>query len=371
ISIWGLRTRVTMDDPNQNNAAEEVFHKLRAFSLSNIENAVIDIGDDDVKASIDECRHSLFGKIVGEKRAHLRGIKKAMGCPANEGRLVRELGINFFQFIFENQEDMLKVANGTNWIFENQFLILRKWKEGLRSTDKSFNELNLWVQIHNVPLNWLTSEVGLKIGKIFKSISNVLISNLGSQGGRLIKLLVTVDITEALPRCTTIRLGSQAVTVTFKYERLVNLCFYYGKIGHIEKGCNQRIEDISANTLKEGQFGEWMRATDGLQGQGWNNANSSTDKAKDSDTPQSNTRQPSTSQNPITNASQEQVGSSKRQENAVQVTESNFSKEKTAEPMEHTDQQALVMVPIHYLNSSEHGKITQQQMEEEKAEAIT
>ncbi|GER25136.1 gag-pol polyprotein [Striga asiatica] len=80
----------------------------------------------------------------------------------------------------------------------------------------------------------------------------------------------------------------QVVTITCKYERLVNLCFYCGKVGHIKKGCGQRVDDIERQTLKEGQYGEWLRASEGLQGQGWKNSSSSSGHTKEPDFAPSN-----------------------------------------------------------------------------------
>ncbi|GER52273.1 RNA-binding (RRM/RBD/RNP motifs) family protein [Striga asiatica] len=52
-------------------------------------------------------------------------------------------------------------------------------------------------------------------------------------------------------------------------------------IGHIEKACTLRMEDIKHKRLQEGQFGDWMRASDGLQSQNWNHANSSSGQSQD------------------------------------------------------------------------------------------
>ncbi|GER32002.1 zinc knuckle (CCHC-type) family protein [Striga asiatica] len=41
---------------------------------------------------------------------------------------------------------------------------------------------------------------------------------------------------------------------------LVNLCFYCGKIGHLDKACAKRLADIDKSCVMEGQYGEWLRA---------------------------------------------------------------------------------------------------------------
>ncbi|GER56178.1 zinc knuckle (CCHC-type) family protein [Striga asiatica] len=65
------------------------------------------------------------------------------------------------------------------------------------------------------------------------------------------------------------------------------MCFYCGKVGHIEKGCGIRIYDVEHQSLKEGQYREWMKAVEGLQGLSWN---SNSSPGLDGDQPSSHFR---------------------------------------------------------------------------------
>ncbi|CAA0831590.1 Unknown protein, partial [Striga hermonthica] len=256
---------------------EDLAQKLRVVSLSDRENNLTNIEKGDIKISNEECNRSLFGKVIGDRRASWVGIKRSMTniWKLQQALEIKELGPNYFQFIFQNKEDLLRVSKGTNWIFDNQYLILAEWRNDLSISHNIFTELNIWVQAFNVPLNWLSTEVGLKIGGVFKKVNNVVVVGAGSHGGRLMRLLVTVDLNEALPRCSRIRLDDQLVTVGFKYEKLVNHCHYCGFIGHLERSCLKRLDDIQSKSLTEGQFGDWMRAPDFLN---WANLGHSTSR---------------------------------------------------------------------------------------------
>ncbi|CAA0835125.1 Unknown protein [Striga hermonthica] len=148
---------------------------------------------------------------------------------------IKELGTNYYQFIFQSNEDKDKVARGINWTYDNQYLILSEWKRGLMINHSTFKELNLWV-------------------------NNVVIVGAGSHGGKIMRRLVTVDLQEPLPRYTHLRLEDQTVNVGFKYEKLKNHCHYYGFIGHLDRACSVRLDDIKSRSLHEGQYGAWMRA---------------------------------------------------------------------------------------------------------------
>ncbi|CAA0833295.1 Unknown protein, partial [Striga hermonthica] len=183
---------------------------------------------------------------------------------------IKELEPNYFQFIFQSKEDLQQVISGTNWSFENQYLILSEWRHKLHSKHLCFQELNLWVQVMNIPLNWLCTEVGVKISKVFKEVHNVVVDNFGNHGGKFLRLLVSLDPNEPIPRCTKVRLGDDVVTIGFRYEKLKNLCHYCGCIGHLDKGCSKKVKDIKACTVKEGQYGDWLKAPDG---QFWSSIN--------------------------------------------------------------------------------------------------
>ncbi|CAA0840131.1 Unknown protein, partial [Striga hermonthica] len=223
---------------------------------------LVDIAKDDIKVSADECNRSLFGKVIGDRPPNWIGIKRSMSqiWRLAQPMEVKELEPNYFQFIFQSKEDQKRVSYGTNWSFENQYLILREWCSGLNSKHPTFQELKLWVQVKNVPLNWLCTEVGIKICTVFKEVDNVVIANYGNHGGKFLRLLVTLDLNEPVPRCTKVRLGDEVASINFVYERLRNLCHYCGHIGHLEKGCIKKVEDIKSRSLKEGQYGDWLKA---------------------------------------------------------------------------------------------------------------
>ncbi|CAA0831743.1 Unknown protein [Striga hermonthica] len=158
--------------------------------------------------------------------------------------------------------DKVKVSKGTGWTFENQFLILKDWQEDLHTDHPIFMELALWVQVWNLPLDWCSTKVGSKVGSVFNQVKNVSIPQSGWLAGKCIRLLVTIDLDQPLLRCASLMLQNRKILVDFKYEKLVSLCFYCGFLCHQDRNCVVRSEDIKQGTVKEGLFGEWLRAQD-------------------------------------------------------------------------------------------------------------
>ncbi|KAK6161567.1 hypothetical protein DH2020_004948 [Rehmannia glutinosa] len=200
--------------------------------------------------------------LEGLKRFSLSEAE-IVGVEIDEGDIVKsiwELGHNLFQFVFHEIEDKDKVFNNRVWSFDNQYLILREWVENMDVNEMDFSKMAIWIQIWNIPNHWISSEAGLKVGGLFTEVQDVFIPDSGIVKGRCIKLLALIDLAKPLLRGTHIRLGGVKWWVNFKYENLMGFCFYCGFIGHIERGCNQMNDDLKINVLKEGEFGEWLKA---------------------------------------------------------------------------------------------------------------
>ncbi|CAA0812158.1 Unknown protein, partial [Striga hermonthica] len=185
----------------------------------------------------EECSKSLFGKLIGNKKAHLAAIKRTIGViwQIKGAVTVKELSPNYFQFLFSDIDDKSKVSKGVSWNFENHPLILKEWVEDISAEHEIFTELDSWIQVWNIPVNWISTDVGLKIGKAFSQVKNVIIPQGGPLAGKCIRLLVTIDIKQPLLRCANIQLGNKRILVDFKYERLPTVYYYCGIIGHTDK----------------------------------------------------------------------------------------------------------------------------------------
>ncbi|KAK6158700.1 hypothetical protein DH2020_006014 [Rehmannia glutinosa] len=105
-------------------------------------------------------------------------------------------------------------------------------------------------------------ETSLKVGKMFGQVMDVHIPEGGSLKGRFSKILVGVNLEKPLFRGTFINFGCEKVWVDFRYENLAGFCYYCGIVGHTEKICEARRQDLQSNNLKGGQYGEWLKANE-------------------------------------------------------------------------------------------------------------
>lgn len=97
------------------------------------------------------------------------------------------------------------------------------------------------------------------MGKRFSLCLNVILLESGSKEGRVLKLLVEVDLNKPLLRGIKIKLEDEQIWVDFSYEQLPMFCFYCGCIGHSERFCEMKMRDSRDGNVCEGQYGEWLR----------------------------------------------------------------------------------------------------------------
>ena len=129
--------------------ANEVTQTLEKMKLTVEEAETITISNKGRKEEIESCELSLIGKFLTcrsfNKRAALLTLKKAWGL--EDGVQVVEVGTNLYQFKFRSEFELNRVYTGGIWSFDNQALLLTKWKSGMTATSVKFDSIPLWIQI--------------------------------------------------------------------------------------------------------------------------------------------------------------------------------------------------------------------------------
>nr|XP_027093514.1 uncharacterized protein LOC113713907 [Coffea arabica] len=167
---------------------------------------------------------------------------------------VMELGPNLFQFNIPNPDDKDKIVEGDPWMIDSQMLVLNRWSEGIEENYGAFVTAPLWGQIWNLPVHWLTKEVGRKIGAMFKEAKEVLIPQTGGKEGRHLKILALTDLSKPLLRGIMVKLAGSIKWVAFKYERCPDFCCYScGIVGHSERSCKDKR--VISRSISENQYG--------------------------------------------------------------------------------------------------------------------
>nr|XP_027099027.1 uncharacterized protein LOC113718313 [Coffea arabica] len=233
----------------------ELTELLTKFSLAGNELSGASLNIEDLNSGIRECEGSLIGRIMGEKVANFTGIKNfvAVAWSYPKNLTVMELGPNLYQFNIPNPEEKERIVKGGPWLIDNQVLVLRRWSEGVEDNYRAFVTAPLWVQLWNLPVHWLTKEVGRKIGAVFKEVKEVIIPQSGGKEGRHIKILALVDLSTPLLRGIVVQTARTFKWVVFRYERCADFCYNCGVVGHSERSCKE--QRVTMAKLSENQYG--------------------------------------------------------------------------------------------------------------------
>ena len=128
---------------------DDVTSILVNMKLTSREEEVIEILDEGRKEGMESYAHSLIGKFLTcrpfNRKAAIITLKRAWGL--EEGVQMIEVGTILFQLKFQFEFEMNRVFKGGPWSFDNQVLMLIRWKVGITADNVKFESVSLWVQI--------------------------------------------------------------------------------------------------------------------------------------------------------------------------------------------------------------------------------
>lgn len=167
---------------------------------------------------------------------------------AERGFKIQREGDHKLLFIFDNQEDVDRILANEPWSFDKSLVVLQRYDRNSPIEELSFDKMDFWVQVHNIPIRYRTKSMA---EDICESIGTVHHSDENSEGGggSFMRVRVTLNVYQPLCRGHAIKLeeGSK-VWVNFKYERLPNICYWCGCFDHSDKDCDLWIQ--SKGTLQ-------------------------------------------------------------------------------------------------------------------------
>lgn len=177
----------------------------------------------------------------------------------NEGLDLKVVDQSMFIFYFEEASDLEFFLRRALWSFDNGLIFVQQIGSNMSPSFLSFDFNPVWVQIHDLLMDWRSELIIRKIMCYNCPVLEVDKFSLTSGSMKLIRVQISFDITKVLfPRAwIPCRVGF--VWFVFKYERLPGFCYYCGRITHNSWFC-EAISDVSIKfDGKYAQFCEWLR----------------------------------------------------------------------------------------------------------------
>ncbi|KAK7818432.1 uncharacterized protein CFP56_041376 [Quercus suber] len=241
---------------------QAVIEGLQYLQLTKEEEEDISISTTSKLKLLKECALSLFGRLLVDQNQNLRALKSTLRSAWKLGSNLRimDVGKNIFQFKFNSKYQMEWVERNGLWNFDNNLLLMCRWRKGLSVTNISFTHFPFWVQVLGLPFENMSEEVGRDLGnRLGKYIETNKRSWLSEQA-KFMRVRVDLPINRPLRRGGNIvNLEGEKFWVSFKYERLPTFCFLCGILGHDERYCLGNSNNFEAHR----QYSDWLRANGG------------------------------------------------------------------------------------------------------------
>lgn len=183
-------------------------------------------------------RVCLVGRFLTDRSIRVTIMKERMAGiwrPVKEV-VIKEASTNLFLFQFFHKKDMESVVKGGPWSFDNHLLIIRNMLMGMPIQNIPLYHVEFWVQVHNIPIGFMTEVVGRHLGNYIGEFVEYDSSNNSSIWGNYMRIRVKVDVRLPLKKERKVRtVGGDWCVVNFKFEKLGIFCFACGCLGHTEQ----------------------------------------------------------------------------------------------------------------------------------------
>ena len=89
---------------------------------------------------------------------------------ARDGFKMNSFGDHKVLFTFEKKDDVERILEGEPWSFDKHLVVMSRYENGSPLQDIRFEKTKLRVQIHGLPIKYMTIEVAKKIGSVLGEV---------------------------------------------------------------------------------------------------------------------------------------------------------------------------------------------------------
>lgn len=232
-------------------AAMDNYSNLR---LNDDENAAVPLSQPPPSGAQANEQLCLVGRFLTTRVIRVPMMKERMATVWQpvKGVLIREIATNTFLFQLFHPFDFTTIFSDGPWNFDGHLLLLHKLQVGEIPTSVPLFHAIFWVQIHDVPIGYMTRKVGEIFGNFIGEFVEYDPKNSSVFWKAFIRIRVKVDVRKPLKRGNKITLANGVATqVRFKYECLTVFCFFCGMLDHTDLICEKRF----AMSVDDGQGG--------------------------------------------------------------------------------------------------------------------
>ncbi|KAL7180279.1 hypothetical protein ACSBR1_043488 [Camellia fascicularis] len=185
---------------------------------------------------------SLIGKVLATKTLNKNVVSSIIiGAWKVRGTLnISHWSDNVYHFQFSEEDDRNRILCDGPWSLMGSLLVLRPLTEGQTAAEVDFQWCPFWMQAHGLSFNNMTKRTGEVLGRRIGRLLHVEAYQEGLLLNRsFLRIHVEVNTLNPLPRGLWLQRPREGkeIWISFKYEKLSDFCYDYGRLGHDNKVC--------------------------------------------------------------------------------------------------------------------------------------
>ena len=191
---------------------------------------------------LEECHLSLFGKLLSDRQQNQKALESTLRLAWRMGSNLRivEVGNDILHFKFNSKQQMEWVKKNGPWNFDNNLLLLCRWRKGLTAANISFSHSPFWVQVRGIPFELMIEETGRDVGNKIGKFLEVDKRSWQSDQAKYMRVRVEIPLNKPLQRGGYLLNGEgEKMWIIFNYERLPTVCYRCGILGHDNRHCEE------------------------------------------------------------------------------------------------------------------------------------
>ncbi|XP_070662491.1 uncharacterized protein [Malus domestica] len=183
----------------------------------------------------------LVGKVLTSKVVNIWGVGNIIKAAWNEygGVEIKWVKENIFTISVKDESMASKLLEQASWAAMKKIFSIKKWPSDLALEEIVLENVPFWVQIRGVPMCFVSLQ---NIKRLTKEVGEfIAIEDPGKAGGFL-RVRLSIDTNRPLFNgCWLRRDQNRETWVEFRFEKLQDFCYRYGRIGHVNTECTFEV----------------------------------------------------------------------------------------------------------------------------------
>jgi hypothetical protein len=145
---------------------EDLSRRWENLSLTEAEDDVMEIREEKMEGMVRRGTSCLIGKLISDRYVSKEVIRSSLrrGLKLSGRITFKVVGENLFLIEFEHDWEKDRVLEWRPWVFDGNLFSVANFDGVMQPASYDFEKVALWIQMLNLPLACMNSEIGTMIG---------------------------------------------------------------------------------------------------------------------------------------------------------------------------------------------------------------